>query len=187
MRQHNHSFTRTSPKIGSVIGALALCALQGSRFAAAAPTGTPGLARDGESIHQEVIIDAPPSQVYEALTNAKQYDSVEKLGIAMQTILKSSTAPTVLSPEVGTTFVLFGGHVVGRNLELVPNLRIVQAWREMSWQPGVYSIVKFELSHDPRGTKISFDHAGFPKGGGAGLTQGWYGNYWEPLEKYLTR
>jgi len=41
---------------------------------------------------------------------------------------------------------LFGGHIVGRHVELAPNERVVQAWRVADWPPGVYSIAKFELS-----------------------------------------
>jgi activator of HSP90 ATPase len=46
---------------------------------------------------------------------------------------------------VGGAFTLFGGYITGRHVELVPNDRIVQAWRTGGWAPGVYSIAKFEL------------------------------------------
>jgi hypothetical protein len=35
------------------------------------------------------------------------------------------------------------------------------------------------------GTKIVFDHAGFPRGKAEHLAEGWKMNYWEPLEKFL--
>src|ERR1044072_1311264 len=56
------------------------------------------------------------------------------------------------------------GHIVGRHIELVANERIVQAWRVIDWNPGVYSIVKFELAEHGSGTKLVFDHTGFPEG-----------------------
>jgi activator of HSP90 ATPase len=93
--------------------------------------------------------------------------------------------PTEISREVGGALALFGGHIVGRHIELVPSERIVQAWREVSWDPGVYSIVKFELAEQGSGTKIVFDHTGFPKGRGEHLAVGWKAHYWEPLEKFL--
>ena len=86
---------------------------------------------------------------------------------------------------MGGAFTLFGGHLVGRNIELIPNERIVQAWRVVDWNPGVYSIVKFELTDQGSSTKILFDHAGFPAGKGQHLAVGWTANYWEPLQKYL--
>jgi Activator of Hsp90 ATPase homolog 1-like protein len=48
------------------------------------------------------------------------------------------------------------------SLELAPGERLVQAWREISWQPGVYSIVKFDLTEQGAVTKIVFDQTGFP-------------------------
>ena len=51
--------------------------------------------------------------------------------------------------------------------------------------PFIYSIVKFELTRQDSGTKIIFDHAGFPQGKGQPLADGWKANYWGPLEKYL--
>jgi len=82
-------------------------------------------------------------------------------------------------------FILFGGHIIGRQIELVPNERIVQAWRVVDWEPGVYSIAKFELREQGSGTKIVLDHMGFPKGLGEHLAAGWRSHYWEPLEKFL--
>ena len=73
----------------------------------------------------------------------------------------------------------------GRHVELVPNERIVQAWRTGSWAPGVYSIAKFEFVEQGSGTKIVFDHTGFPKGQAEVLASGWKAHYWEPIEKLL--
>jgi activator of HSP90 ATPase len=80
---------------------------------------------------------------------------------------------------------LFGDYIVGRSIELVPNALIVQAWREKTWPEGVYSIVRFALMDAGTGTKLSFDHTGFPKGAGHHLSIGWYENYWQPLRRYL--
>ena len=68
----------------------------------------------------------------------------------------------------------------------VPDQRIVQAWRVVDWNPGVYSIVKFELNQQGSGTKLVFDHTGFPVGLAKHLADGWKEHYWEPLQKYLT-
>jgi activator of HSP90 ATPase len=138
-----------------------------------------------ESIHQEVVFKASRKRVYEALIDAKQFDKVTQLSGAMQSGTSLGTKPTEISPEVGGAFSLFGGHIVGRHVELVPNERIVQAWRVVNWDPGVYSIAKFQLVEQGSGTKIVFDHAGFPKGKGEHLAAGWKANYWAPLEKFL--
>jgi activator of HSP90 ATPase len=96
------------------------------------------------------------------------------------------TKSTEISREVGGAFSIFRGHILGRHIELVPNQRIVQAWRVADWNPGVYSIAKFELVEQGSGTKIVFDHTGFPVRQAEHLAEGWKGNYWEPLEKFLT-
>jgi hypothetical protein len=33
------------------------------------------------------------------------------------------------------------------------------------------------------GTKLIFDHTGFPNAAAAHLAQGWHINYWEPMTK----
>ncbi|HEX3106833.1 MAG TPA: SRPBCC domain-containing protein [Terriglobales bacterium] len=72
----------------------------------------------------------------------------------MQTA-KLGNSPTEISSELGGTFTLFRGHIIGRHLEFVPNQRIVQGWRVVDWAPGVYSIVKFELNAQGSGTGSS--------------------------------
>jgi activator of HSP90 ATPase len=140
-----------------------------------------------ESIHQEVTFAASPKRVYEALTNAKQFQRVVELSSAMKTRMPSGAPPVQISQEAGGTFSMFGGIVTGRQIELLPGQRIVQAWRPMYWNPGVYSIVKFELAANGSGTKLTLDHRGFPDGDGQSLLDGWNKNYWEPLEKFLAQ
>jgi uncharacterized protein YndB with AHSA1/START domain len=138
-----------------------------------------------ESIHQEPVFKASRKRVYEALTDAKQFDKVVQLSAAMKSGMAPGAKPTEIGREAGGAFELFGGYVTGRHLELVPNERIVQAWRAGGWDPGDYSIAKFQLVEQGAGTKIVFDHAGFPKGKAGHLAEGWKMNYWEPLEKFL--
>jgi activator of HSP90 ATPase len=40
-------------------------------------------------------------------------------------------------------YSLFGDWLEGRQVELVPDQRISQAWRFTDWEPGVYSMVRF--------------------------------------------
>jgi len=142
------------------------------------------ISRTAEAIHQEPVFKASRKRVYDALIDAKQFDKVIQLSGAMQS-MKLGDKPTEISREVGGAFTLFGGYITGRNVELVPNERIVQAWRTGAWQPGVYSIAKFELVEQGSGTKIIFDHTGFPKGEAEVLASGWKAHYWEPLAKLL--
>jgi activator of HSP90 ATPase len=125
------------------------------------------------SIHQEVVFKASPDRVYEVLTNASLFSNM------------SGGAPAEIAPEPGGAFSCFGGMIEGRNIELLTNQRVVQAWRVKSWGAGLYSIAKFELEEHGAGTRLVFDHTGFPEAQGEHLAAGWKSNYWEPLAKYL--
>jgi activator of HSP90 ATPase len=142
------------------------------------------ISRTAESIHQEPVFKASRKRVYDALTDAKQFDKVIQLSGVMQS-MHLADKPAEISPEVGGAFTLFGGHITGRHVELLPNERIVQAWRAGNWSPGVYSIARFELVEQGSGTRIIFDHTGFPNGEAESLASGWKAHYWEPLEKLL--
>jgi activator of HSP90 ATPase len=144
-----------------------------------------GISRTAESIHQTANFKAAPSRIYEALLDAKQFQKIQALGVSMKA-MKLDAKPVKISREPGGEFILFGDYITGRQIELVPNQRIVQAWREISWDAGVYSLVKFELVADGAGARLVFDHTGFPSGAAEHLATGWKGNYWDPIDKFLS-
>ena len=123
-------------------------------------------------IHQEIDLNASPQKVYEALLDSKQFTEF-------------SARAAEINREVGGAFSLFKGHIIGRNLELVPNQRIVQGWRVVTWPEGAYSIARFDLKPQGSGTHVVFDHTGFPEGLHDDLAQGWEENYWSLLKKYF--
>ena len=144
------------------------------------------ISRSQESIHQDVLLHATPARVYFALTDAEQFQKLTLLSAAVASGMVKATNVAKISPDVGGAFVLFGGVISGRVIELVPNQRIVQAWRAADWGAGVYSIARFEFRADGAGTKLSLDHTGFPVGAAEHLAAGWQSNYWEPLEQLLS-
>jgi activator of HSP90 ATPase len=122
------------------------------------------------TIHQEVTFSAAPSRVYEALVDLKRFAEV-------------TGAPASGDASEGAAFSAFGGHVTGRHVELVPGKRVVQAWRAKTWPEGLYSIVRFELLAEGAGTKLVFDHEGFPDDMKDHLSAGWTSNYWDNIAK----
>ncbi len=141
--------------------------LAASGALAAAQTGKPGT-----SIHQEVDFRAAPERIYAALLDSKQFSAF--------------TGPAAeIHAEAGGGVKMFGGLIEGRNIELIPQQRIVQAWREASWAPGYYSLVKFELKAAGAGTHLVFDQTGIAADDWKHLNDGWPLRYWEPLRKYL--
>jgi activator of HSP90 ATPase len=142
------------------------------------------ISHTAEAIHQEPVIKASRKRVYEALTDSKQFDKIVQLSGVTQSMHLGDKSCEI-SREVGGAFSLFGGYVTGRNVELVPDERIVQAWRAGSWPPGIYSIARFELVEQGSGSRIVFDHTGFPRGDAEVLASGWKAHYWEPMGKLL--
>jgi len=128
--------------------------------------------KPGTTIHFEVDYKTSPERIYQVLLDAKQFQTCTGL-------------PAEIDPRAGGWFKLFAGQIEGRNVELVPNQRIVQAWRPVSWAAGVYSIARFELVPRGSATRIVFDHAGFPEDKQETLASGWQDHYWGPLHKYL--
>jgi activator of HSP90 ATPase len=131
-----------------------------------------GISHTAEAIHQEVVIKANRNRVYEVLTDTEQFRKL------------SGGMGTKISREPGGAFSLFGGVITGRQIELVPGERIVQAWRS-EWAPGEYSIARFALNEQGSDTKIVFDHTGFPKGTAEHLATGWKEHYWDGLARYF--
>jgi uncharacterized protein YndB with AHSA1/START domain len=138
-----------------------------------------------EAIHQEVVFPSSRKRVYEALTDARQFQNVIQLSAAVKSGMVPSNTTTEISHEAGGSFSIYGGHIIGRHIELVPDARIVQAWRVVDWNPGIYSVARFEFTEQDSNTKLIFDHTGFPSGLAQHLAAGWKANYWEPLGKYL--
>lgn len=128
--------------------------------------------KHGTTIHQEIDFPATPARIYEILLDAKQFTAFSK-------------EPAEIRPQPGGAFELFGERIEGRNIELVPNQRIVQAWRPASWPAGEYSIVRFVLAARGSGSRVVLDHAGFSEDKWESLSDGWRTHYWEPLRAYL--
>jgi activator of HSP90 ATPase len=129
------------------------------------------------SIHQEALIKASPGQIYEYLTNGEIFGA-------------ATEQPAQVSDREGEPFSLFSGRVEGRQIELVPGERVVQAWRFGSahpdaWEPGLYSIVRFTLRPKGDATRFVIDHDGIPPKWQAQIQSGYPTFYQGPLARYF--
>jgi activator of HSP90 ATPase len=167
--------TRRQMIAGSLMALGSLAAAARVAGQAQPPAPPPAAVPDSlrTSIHQEVDFGVAPKSVYEALLDSSQFSAITGLS-------------AVISRDEGGAFTMFGGIIVGRNIELVPDKRVVQAWRPAYWKPGVYSLVKFELLAAGDGTTVVLDHTGFHEGLYASLSSGWGERYWEPMRKYFS-
>jgi activator of HSP90 ATPase len=123
-------------------------------------------------IHQEITFDFAPPRVYRALLDAGEFAAF-------------TGAPAEIGSREGDAFLYFGDLVMGRIVQLVPDRRIVLAWRVFNWPEGAYSIARFELKPVGSGTLLVFDQDGVPDGDVKHVDQGWGHKYWEPLRKHL--
>ena len=124
-------------------------------------------------IHHEISINANPQRIFEALTDAKQFAEL-------------TGAPADIDLVSGGLFSCFDGMITGQTIEAIPGTRLVQAWRVGNWDPGIYSIVKFEFEAlSDLETNLIFDHTGFPDEHRDHFDQGWHDRYWQPLINYV--
>jgi activator of HSP90 ATPase len=130
-------------------------------------------------IHQEATFPASPERVYELLADAEKFAA-------------ATGRPAKIGEGQGATFSIFGDYIQGRQIEMIPGKRVVQAWRGSNWGPGVYSIVRFTLIAEGKGTKLVVDHDAYPEGASPmypswheHLSANWPVFYFEPFAKYL--
>jgi uncharacterized protein YndB with AHSA1/START domain len=120
-------------------------------------------------IQQTYEINGTPSQVFDALTNP-------------ETFQKWSGAPAKIDDQVGTEFSLFGGNIVGKNLEVIPNQKLVQDWNAA--EQGIsHSKVTFTLAATGRGTNVELLHEGVPEASLETISQGWDAHYLGKIQK----
>jgi uncharacterized protein YndB with AHSA1/START domain len=127
------------------------------------------------SIHQEVTLKTPPRRVYRTLMTTREHEAFTANGKCR------------ISAKEGGAFSAHGGYVSGRNVELKPGRRIVQAWRVEGMPDGVYSIVRLEFKKVRGGTRLIFDQTGLPPEHVGHLSRGWKARYWAPLKAYLEK
>jgi activator of HSP90 ATPase len=192
MQQDSEALLKTRRRLLTVgalaSGALALRAVQADADdarSAGSDVDTSGISHTADAIHQEPEFAASAARVYAALLDPRQFDRIVELSGVMQAIHLKNAASRI-DPHVGGAFALFGGYITGRQLELVRDKRIVQAWRAASWAEGIHSIARFELQAQDAGCRIVFDHTGIPSDDAKSLAEGWQSHYWEPLRKLLT-
>ncbi|MCI4363032.1 MAG: SRPBCC domain-containing protein [Thermoplasmata archaeon] len=124
------------------------------------------------NLRQSVTLPATPHDVYEALVDPKRHAAF-------------SGARASMARRSGAPFSHYDGSLTGFVVELVPDRRIVLAWRANSWPAGEFSIARFALTKLRGGTRLVFDQYGIPSSDFAGIQSGWRDFYWTPLRAYF--
>jgi len=90
--------------------------------------------------------------------------------------------PAEMSTEPDSEFSLWGGSIVGKNLEFEPGRKIVQQWY-FDTQPEP-SIVTLKLHPAPQGTSVELKHTNIPDDDFADIVDGWNTIYFGALSDF---
>jgi len=115
-------------------------------------------------------LPATPEEIYAALTNPL-------------TIELWTGEPAEMSIEPDTEFSMWGGSIVGKNIEFEENKKVVQQWY-FDGQPEE-SIVTIKLHPDKEGTSVELKHTNIPAADFKDLTEGWDESYFGALAEFF--
>jgi activator of HSP90 ATPase len=104
------------------------------------------------------LINAEPSDIYSALTNPF-------------TIELWSGYPAVMSAEPGSEFSLWEGDITGKNLEFIPERKVVQEWY-FGEQPEK-SIVTISIQQFREDSQVTIEHTNIPDEVFEEIAEGW--------------
>lgn len=125
-----------------------------------------------KAIKQTVTFKAAPHAIYEALMDERKHAAF-------------TGGDAKISRKVGGKFTIYGGDIEGKNLELVPDQKIVQSWRYSDWPEERYSIATFALEPTEKGTRLIFTQTDVPDEKYEDIKQGWKDYYWKPMKEML--
>jgi uncharacterized protein YndB with AHSA1/START domain len=124
-----------------------------------------------KDFNKAYIVPATPEEVYTALTNP--------LTLELWTGEKAEMAA-----EPNSEFSLWNGDIAGKNLEFIPNEKIVQEWYFGDQKPE--SIVTFVFSSHKKGTLVELSHTNIPDKDYDEFAEGWDDSYFDPLCEFFT-
>ena len=129
-----------------------------------------------KTINQKVIItNATPAQIYNGLLDSSMHS-------------KFTGGKAKITNKTGDTFTAWDEYITGKNVELIPDKKIVQEWKctEFSDTAQV-STLTLKFKKVPGGTEIIMEHANVPVDLYNDLNKGWIDHYWKPMQKYFDK
>eukprot|EP01088_Endostelium_zonatum_P002284 TRINITY_DN1279_c0_g1_i1.p1 TRINITY_DN1279_c0_g1~~TRINITY_DN1279_c0_g1_i1.p1 ORF type:complete len:377 (+),score=108.92 TRINITY_DN1279_c0_g1_i1:70-1200(+) len=111
-----------------------------------------------------------PMDIYDALTNQGKIEA-----------FTGSSAK--ISAEVGGYFEIYGGHITGKFLQLMPGEKLVQDWRMASWPLGHFSRVTMTFEENKDGCVLHLTQEGVPDEEMENIKQAWSNNVFERMKR----
>lgn len=120
------------------------------------------------------MLSSSPAQVYAAWLDGKKHT-------AMTGAKATGTA------KVGSKFTAWDGYILGKNVTLVQDKKIVQAWRTSEFTDSdPDSVLTITLVKTKTGTQLTLQHTGTPKSQEASYRSGWQDHYFGPMQEYFS-
>lgn len=120
------------------------------------------------------VIPASPQAIYDAWLDSKGHAGM------------TGGKPATCSADVGGTFTVWNGYIIGRNLALEPGKRIVQSWRTKKFiAADPDSEIEVLLEPVGNGTRVTVNHRNVPDGHTSYRDGGWQRSYFEPMKTYF--
>ena len=121
------------------------------------------------------VFAASPEEIYHAWLDSAEHAQMTGGG------------PAQATPEVGAEFSAWDGYISGKNLELVPGKRIVQAWRTTEFaESDADSRLEVQLEAVDGGTRVTLRHSNLPSDGEQ-YRQGWLDYYFTPMKEFFVK
>ncbi len=114
-----------------------------------------------------------PAQLYTAWLNGSKHAAM-------------TGAAATGSTKVGGKFTAWDGYIWGKNLKLVQDKQIVQAWRTSEFaDTDPDSVLTLNFTKTKAGTKLQLKHIGTPKSQEDSYRSGWDESYFQPMADYF--
>ncbi len=129
-----------------------------------------------KDIQQSIDFDCSAYEIYEAFMDSKKH-------------AEFTAGKTVISREVGEEFSIYDGGIHGTNLELIPDVKIIQLWRFEydDWPKEYFSKITLDLIERDGKTTLNFTHTGIPVQYADDIEDGWNVYYWNVMKKMLEK
>jgi activator of HSP90 ATPase len=127
------------------------------------------------TVRQSVTFKATAEELFKIFTDSKKHSA-------------ATGAPAKVSRQAGARWSAFGGQIGGRNLMVVPEKLVVQAWRASHWKKSdLDSILIIRFSGSGKGGRVDLVHTNLPDHDVKGVSQGWPNYYWKPWKAFLSK
>ncbi|XP_034473560.1 activator of 90 kDa heat shock protein ATPase homolog 1 [Drosophila innubila] len=150
--------------------AASVTSVASSKASSKSPSNTVGCKLDVRTLSMTEEFHCNANDLYNALTKPDMLTAFTR-------------APAKVDAVRGGEFVLYGGNVLGKFEELVPEKKIQQSWRLKNWSSGHYSNVIIELEETSSSTMMTLKQTGIPASEYDAMRTNWHRYYWHSIKQ----